>query len=238
MAGNGRPGFSGDGGTATSAQLDTPRGVAFDAGGTLYISDSSNGRIRKVATNGIITTVADSLAGPSGVAVDATSNLYIVEPGGNRIRKVATNGIITTVAGNGSEGYSGDGGPATSAQLARPEGLAVDAVGNLYIGDQGNNRIRKVATSGIITTVAGQSSLGSLGDSGPATSAELINPWGVAMDATGSLYIANWGNSRIRKVATNGIITTVAGGKRLSGLFGRRRPSNDCTTEIPTRRGH
>ena len=187
VAGNGSAGYSGDGGPATSAQLDGPEGVAVDGSGNLYIADTCNNRIRKVSATGIITTVAGNgsagysgdggpatsaqLSLPAGVAVDGSGNLYIADSGNNRIRKVSATGIITTVAGNGSPGYSGDGGPATSAQLNQPAGVAVDASGNLYIADSSNNRIRKVSATGIITTVAGNGFDGYSGDGGPATSA-------------------------------------------------------------------
>jgi sugar lactone lactonase YvrE len=143
------------------------------------------------------------------VAVDASGNIYFADMQNSRIRKVSTTGIITTVAGNGSPGYSGDGGPATAAQLNVAADVAVDTGGNLYIADQFNRRIRKVATSGIITTVAGNGSRGYFGDGGPATAAGLVYPNGVAVDATGNLYIAD--DNRILKVSTSGIITTVAG---------------------------
>jgi uncharacterized protein (TIGR03437 family) len=140
--------------------------------------------------------------------VDSAGNLYIADSYNNRIRKV-TNGVITTVAGNGTQGYSGDNGPATSAQFSYPEGVTVDSAGNLYIADTGNGRIRKVS-NGVITTVAGNGTGGFSGDGGPATSAELYCPVGVAMDSAGNLYIADACTQRIRKVA-NGVITTVAG---------------------------
>ena len=148
---------------------------------------------------------------PPGVAVDATGNLFIADSGNNRIRKVGINGIITAVAGNGTNGYSGDGGAATNAELNDPSGVAVDATGNLLIADFENNVIRKVGTNGIITTVAGNGTAGYSGDGGAATNAELDNPWDVAVDATGNLFIADVGNDVIREVGTNGITTTVAG---------------------------
>ena len=234
VAGNGTQGYSGDGGRATSAEFDFPCGVALDASGNLFIADGANSRIRKVGTNGIITTVAGNgfnsgpgmgggysgdggpatsaeLSWPGDVALDASGNLFIPDEGNQRIRIVGTNGIITTVAGNGTRGYSGDGGPASNAELNYPIDVAVDASGNLYIADQYNNRIRKVGTNGVITTVAGNGTQGYSGDGGPATSAELNQPEGVALDASGNLFIADFGNSRIRKVGTAGMITTVAG---------------------------
>ena len=223
VAGNGMPGYSGDGGPATSARLSQPDGVAVDSSGNLYISDSGNNRIRKVS-NGVITTVAgDGTEGYSGdggpatsawlypgqIAIDSVGNLYIADALDNRVRKVA-NGVITTAAGNGTPGYSGDGGPATSAELSNTTyGVAVDSAGNLYIADEGNERIREVS-NGAIATVAGNGTIGFSGDGGPATDAQFYNFGGIAVDSAGNLYIADFGNHRIRKVA-NGVITTVAG---------------------------
>ena len=196
--------------------------------------------------NGIITTVAGngsnsrygysgdggpainaSLNEPFGVAVDASGNLFIADSGNNVIRKVDPNGIITTVAGNYSTGEShgGDGGAATNASLYNPCGVAVDAAGNLFIADTFNGRIRKVDTNGIITTVAGNGTNGYSGDGGAATNASLYNPDGVAVDATGNLFIADSANGRIRKVDTNGIITTVAG----DGYVERRRSATNAS---------
>jgi sugar lactone lactonase YvrE len=225
VAGNGTSGYSGDGGPAINAELFYPNGVAVDAFGNLFIADAYSQRVRKVGTNGIITTVATSYLSnggnggpatnapltPTGVAVDAAGNLYIADSPASSILKLGTNGIITTVAGNGKGGYSGDGGPATDAELSEPQGVAVDASGNLFIADGGDNVIRKVGTNGIITTVAGYGTAGYSGDGGPATKAELNHPEGVAVDAVGNLFIADASNERIREVGTNGIITTVAG---------------------------
>jgi sugar lactone lactonase YvrE len=227
VAGNGTAGYSGDGGAATSGKLNSPFGVAVDRAGNLYIAEFRNSVVRKVDTNGIITTVAgNGTAGYSGdggpatsanlnepyaVAVDLAGNLYIADTLNERIRKVDTNGIITTVAGNGSYGYSGDGGPATSAPLGFADGVAVDSAGNLYFTDNYEGLVRKVDTNGIITTFAGSGSSGYSGDGGPATSALLSAPEAVAVDNSGNLYIADTGNSRIRKVNSNGIITTLAG---------------------------
>jgi sugar lactone lactonase YvrE len=234
VAGGGNNG-PGDGGAATNASL-SPSGVAVDASGNLFIADQNNGLIRKVDLNGIITTVAggggynpgdggaatNASLSPFGVVVDTSGNLFIADQNSSRIRKVNVNGIITTVAGNGSFGYSGDGGAATSASLDGPSGVAVDASGNLFINDLFNNRIRKVNTNGIITTVAGNGFVtndmsgniagGYSGDGGAATNASLNNPAGLVVDASGNLFMADSGNSRIRKLDLHGIITTVAGG--------------------------
>jgi uncharacterized protein (TIGR03437 family) len=242
MAGNGTAGFSGDNGPATSAQLDGPEGVAVDSAGTLYIVDSGNSRIRKVS-NGVIATVAGggSSFGDNGpatsaqftypweVAVDSVGNLYIADPDSNRIRKVS-NGVITTVAGNGNQGSSGDNGPATSAQLNSPAGVAVDSAGNLYIGDTLNNRIRKVS-NGVITTVAGNGTPGFSGDNGPATSAQLNQLYGVAVDSAGNLYVADTLNNRIRKVSS-GVITTVAGNGTPS-FSGDNGPATNAQLYLP-----
>jgi len=234
----GTSGFSGDGGAATSAALNGPQGVAADRAGNLYIADTTNVRIRKVNTSGVISTYAGNgtsaffgdgglatsaeLISPRRVAVDSSGNLYITDF--LRIRKVNTSGIISTVAGNGTSGFSGDGGLATSAKLNSPLGVAVDSAGNLYIADFGNQRIRKVNTGGIITTVAGNGTSGFSGDGGLATSAKLNSPQGVAVDSAGNIYIADSGNQRIREVSTSGVISTIAG-DAISGFSGDGGPA-------------
>ena len=233
VAGTSLANFSGDGGSATTASLSDPSGVAVDGAGNLYIADFFNNRIRKVSPLGIITTVAGngvagasgdggsavsaSLNAPEGVAVDSTGNIYIADFDNDLVRKVNSAGIITTLVGTGVTGFSGDGGQATRSQLNSPADVVLDAAGNLYIADSGNNRIRKVTPDGTISTVAGSGPTGAStggfsGDGGPATRALLNNPTGVAVDAAGTLYIADTGNDRIRKVNTDGIISTVAGG--------------------------
>jgi len=232
VAGNGASHFSGDGGLSTSARLFNPIGVATDTAGNVYIADTENSRIRKVTPDGVISTVAGNgtfgfggdnglatsalLSNPLAVAVDTAGNLYIADPGNRRIRKVTPAGVISTVAGNGTSGSDGDGGPATSASFSNLTDLAVDASGNLYIADSGNRRIRKVTLAGIISTVAGNGTFGSRGDGGPATAASFSNPIGLAVDASGNLYIADSTQSRIRKVTPAGIISTEAG----NGTFG------------------
>ena len=173
---------------------------------------------------------------PYGVALDASANLYIADTSNKRIRKVDGNGNITTVAGAGNGVFSGDGGAATNAILSYVTGLVMDSCSNLYIADTNFNRIRKVDVNGIITTVAGTNVAGYSGDGGAAVNAELSGATGVAMDAVGGLYIADKGNSRIRKVDTNGIITTVAG-TNAAGFSGRRRRGRQRRTVLPLRRG-
>lgn len=222
VAGGSRLGFSGDGGPATSATLQSVGiylGIAADAAGNFYIADVQNHRIRKVDTNGTITTVAGTgqvigstaLFNPSGVAVDGAGNLYIADTSNSRIRKLTPGGVSTVLAGTGTQGFTGDGGPGASAQINQPRGIMVDASGNVYFSDMGNFRVRKIDTAGTITTVAGSSSLGFAGDGGPATSARLNTPLGLALDSAGNLYICDSGNDRIRKVDPNGIITTAVG---------------------------
>ena len=226
IAGRGDLGFSWDGGLA---QLNHPHDVAVGAAGNVYIADRGNNCIRRMDFSRIITTIAGAcssgggywgdngpavaarLSLPSAVAVNGPGTLYIADTENQRIRRVDASGKITTVAGSGEYGYSGDNGPATQAQLKRPEGVAMDSAGNLYIADRENNRIRRVDASGIITTVAGAGEPGFKGDGGPATEAQLDNPTDVASDSAGNLYVADRGNSRIRRVDPSGKITTIAG---------------------------
>ena len=238
FAGNQTPGYSGDAGSATNAQLDGPASVAIDPNGNLYITDYYNDVVRKVA-GGIITTLAGGPYGYVGDGGTATSALlfnptytaagpggveYIVDSYHNLVRKVA-GGVITTVAGTGLAGYTGDFGAATSATLNTPWGVAVDAAGNLYISDAGNSVIRKVS-GGMITTIAGDGTPNFSGDNGAAISATLNGPGGIALDAAGNLYIADFGNNRVRMVSAAAVITTVAG----SGTQGYTGDSGAATS--------
>ncbi len=238
VAGNGRPGNIGDGGPATNAQLQYPDGIAIDASGNIYVADRTAHVIRKVS-GGIITTYAGTglagysgdggqavdaqLNGPTGLAVDSSGNVYVADTNNSAVRRIAANGTISTVAGNGPAGYNGDGIPAVTASLNVPQGVAVDASGNLYIADTDNHRIRQVSPNGTITTFAGTGQAtysgdnvggtgitSSSGDGGPATKSSVVLPTDVAVDASGNVYIADYGNSKIR-VVTNGIIRSIAG---------------------------
>ena len=237
IAGNGVATYSGDGSAATTASIAYPMGVCMDATGNFYIADNYNNCIRKINTSGIISTVAGTgtvagfggdggqataamLNGPSAVAVDATGNIYIADLNNNRIRKVNTSGVISTIAGTGVPGFSGDGGAATSAKLQSPFDVVVDASGNIVVADLANNRIRKINTSGVISTIAGHSPGGYSGDGGAATSGNLNYPAEIAYDLSGNLYIVDNGNNVIRKVNTSGIITTVAGSTSGAAGFG------------------
>jgi sugar lactone lactonase YvrE len=248
IAGNGRFFYSGDGGSAVTEGLGQPSGVAVDTSGNVYIADSANNRVRKVA-NGTMTTLAGTgvsgyggdngpavnalLANPKFVAVDSSGNVYVSDLFNGRVRMISPSGTITTFAGIGAAGYGGDGAAATSAQLYNPAGLAVDASGNLYIADSGNNRIRKVSPGGTITTFAGTGTNGYSGDGGPATSAALNDPQGVALDSAGNVYIADYANSRIRKVSLNGNISTVAGNGSCC-YSGDGGPATSAELENPT----
>lgn len=233
VAGKGDRGYFGDTGAATSAGLSYPRGVAVDSSGNIYISDSPNHAIRRVSGGNITTFAGGSTSGPgftgdggqataarmnepTGIVVSSAGEIYFSDSLNHRIRKIDTKGVISTVAGNNQTGLVGDGGPALSARVTRPEALAFDAAGNLYIADTGNHAIRRIGTDGIITTVAGIGEAGFSGDGGPATQAKLNNPKGVTVDSDGVIYIADTFNGRIRAVSRNGVITTIAG----SGYIG------------------
>ncbi len=226
VAGTGKAGFDGDGGTATKARLFFPYDVKADAKGNLYIADTQNERIRKIDAKGIITTIAGTgqpgfdgdgdpalkakLNIPISLDVDSKGNLYIADEQNHRIRRIGPNGIITTIAGSGpvggDGGFSGDGGPATQARLKWPGGMADDGEGGLFFSDRGNHRIRYVDRRGIITTIAGNGRgqiwrlFHGYGDKAPALQASLAHPRGLFLDRKGNLYIADGGNDRIRMI--------------------------------------
>ena len=231
IAGTGVSGYSGDNGPATAAQLQGPRGITVDPFGNVVFSDYANNRIRKInMTTGVITTIAGVGGSPTyvasddggpataarlgfawGVTYDSDGNLYIADNQNCRIRKVGPTGIITTIAGNGNCFVSGDGGQATDARIQYPTGVAIDGAYNLIIADDGNNRIRKVTPSGIITTLAGSAVYGFTGDGGPSTAAKLYLPRAVAADGPGNIYICDMNNNRLRKINIFGTINTLAG---------------------------
>jgi len=216
----------GDGGPAISAQITNIQGIALDSSGNLYLADTDDARVRKVAVNGSITTIAGTGAAgfsgdggpatsaqidlPYGLAVDALGAVYVADLGNNRVRRIGPDGTITTVAGTGNNNSAGDGGPATLASLMSPRNLAVDSAGNLYISEFGGHRVRKVAANGTITTVAGTGVAGFSGDNGPPAQAQLAYPAGLTFDSGGSLYIADSGNNRVRRLMA-GLIATVVG---------------------------
>ena len=216
FAGGPVPGFAGDGGPATAALLEDPKGVVAAPSGDVYIADSGNERLRRVDRSGTITTVAGSGAtgfagdggpataaqfdAPRAVALDGAGNLYVADDNNDRVRRIDPAGIITTVAGSGTEGFAGDGGPAVAAQLNHPRGVVVDGRGVLFVVDSMNHRVRGVDPSGFIATVAGCGRQGYSGDGGSATVARLFEPRGLAVDPAGRLFVADSYNDRIRRV--------------------------------------
>ena len=214
------------GSMANATPLRDPRSVALDAGGNLYIADTADNRVLKVGATGVVSILAGngvpafsgdrgkatsaSLFSPTGVAIDNSGNVYVADRDNFRVRRISPDGTINTVAGNGTRGFSGDGGPATRAQLV-PLAVAVDSAGALYISDFINARIRKVDMNGIITTIAGTGSPGTSGDNGPAVSAQIGLVTGMAVDSSGTLYLADLPNLRVRKIDASGMITTIAG---------------------------
>lgn len=254
IAGNGTAGYSGDGGLATAAEVHNPQNLALDGAGNLYFDDTGNNVIRVVNLfTGIIETAAGNgtqgytgdgglatsaeMHFPEGVAVDSYGNLYIADTFNNVIRKVELGtGIISTIAGNGTAGYTGDGGPAAAAEMNFPMQIALDAADDIFIADVSNNVIRRVdGITAIITTVAGNGTSGFLGDGGAATGAELNGPEGISIDAAGNLYISDTSNNLIRKVsASTGLISTVVGFFTASGYTGDGGPATQATLDVPT----
>ena len=234
VAGDGISGFGGDAGPASAAQLNSPFDIAFDAQGNLYIADFRNHRIRRVDSNGIISTIAGTgeegfdgdgglatesrLSFPTSIAIHETGLIFIADSGNHQVRVILLDGSIFTLAGNGTPGFSGDGGPSQNSQLNRPWGLAV-TTDALYIADSFNHRIRKVGIDLTIQTVAGNGIRGFSGDEGPALMAQLNEPVDIAIDDVGNLYIVDTQNHRIRIVDGNSIIGTL-GGSGASGFSG------------------
>lgn len=247
VAGNGEQGYGGDGGPATDAQLDSPLGVAVDSAGNIYIGDTHNNRIREVvaSTGNIVTIAGTGVAGfsgdggaataallsqPTAVTVDSAGNLYIADTGNHRIREIS-GATINTVAGNGDQFYSGDGDLATAAGLDSPNGVAVDAAFNLYIGDTHNQRVRMVTyTTGKISTLAGTGDKAFSAD-GSAAAAALARPQGVAVDSSGTVYVADSDNNRIRRIS-GGTVTTIAG-NGTEGFNGNNGVSTGVALDTP-----
>jgi poly(3-hydroxybutyrate) depolymerase/sugar lactone lactonase YvrE len=256
FAGSGRAGFSGDGGEAARAGLLFPEGLALDSDGGLFIADTGNQRIRKIGPDGVIRTVAGRAASsagqspdmegiaatrayllfPESVAVDREGNLFLADTLDRLVRQVTPAGVITTVAGrkpvDATIGFSGDGGPGVGAQLSFPTGLAIDRTGRLFIADSENHRVRMVDRDGMISTAAGTGVAGYSGDNGPAKEAGLNEPWGLAGDASGNLFIADASSHRVRKVAPDGTITTVAG-TGTAGFSGDEGPATAAQINHP-----
>jgi predicted ATPase/DNA-binding SARP family transcriptional activator len=263
VAGDGTPGYSGDSSSASQARLHQPSGPAFDVAGDLYIADVVNNRVRKVGLDGTITTVAGTgkpgfsgdggkateaqLSAPARIVLDGAGNLFFTDFRNHRVRKVTPDGIITTVAGRGpvdpisytggdtatNGDFSGDNGLATEARLSGPVGLAMDAHGNLFIGDYLNHRVRKIdAVTGLITTVAGNGQPVSSGDGGLATAAQLNGCVALIVDSAGNLFIADNLDNRVRKVTPDGIITTVAGNGK-AGFSGDGGKATDARMNAP-----
>ncbi|MFJ1958589.1 RICIN domain-containing protein [Streptomyces microflavus] len=247
VAGTGVAGFKGDSELAVTAQLNRPYGIAVDSTGSLYFSDYNNHRVRKISTDGKISTVAGAGAGyrgdngpavsaqlncPREVAVDASGSVYITDAANHRVRVITPDGKINTVAGTGTAGSSGDGGPAAKAQLNYPLGVAVDSTGALYISDHGNHRVRKITADGKISTVAGTGVAGFKGDDGPAASAQLSGPYALAVSDADVLYITDGNNHRVRKVAADGTISTVAG-KGTAGFSGDGGSATSAQLNLP-----
>lgn len=252
IAGTGQATYSGDGGPATSAALNNPQGLALDSTGQfLYIADFSNERVRRLdLQTGIIETVAGTgvygfsgdqgpalsadLAYPVGVAIDSSGNLFIADQRNQRVRRVNASGIITTIAGNGTTGYSGDGGPATNASFNFPVGVGVDGGGDVFVADQLNQRIRRIDATGTITTWAGNGTAGYAGDGGPATAAQLRGPTFLVSDSSGNLTVADQSNNAVRVIsATGGHTITTLAGTGAPGFSGDGGPAASATLNGP-----
>lgn len=244
--------FAGDGGPATEARIDCPTGVVYDDAGNLFMADSVNNRVRMIDTDGVITTVAGSgftgldnggytgdggpatlaeLEFPVGIALDGLGRLYIADKGNDVIRRVDSDGVTSTIAGTGHGSFSGDGGPATEAELHSPWYLVFDPDGNLYFTDKDNARIRMIDTHGIISTIAGGGTLGAEAGNVPALKAAFAEPYGLAIDAQGRLFVSDDLDNVIRMI-DGGAISTVAGTGE-AGSSGEGGPAIQAQLDSP-----
>lgn len=252
VAGSGVQGFSGDGGPATAAELDSPTAVAVGGNGEIYLCDSHNVRVRRVdATTGVMTTVAGGgvtavsgarglataadLGLPVGLAADSAGNLWIADAAGHRILRVdAATGLIRTVAGGGAQGFSGDGGPAVSAWIDTPTSLAVDSAGNVFLADAHNHRVRRIdGASGVITTVAGGGSLDGSTAGGSALGVRLVLPRGVSLDQAGRLYVADAGVQRVLLLDVGAGTMQAVAGSGVEGYSGDQGGPLSATVDGP-----
>ena len=250
----GDAGYEGDGKQALRALVRCPIGIAVDDAGTLFVVDHGNNRVRKIRSDGVISTFAGAgavgvdaggyagdggpataarLQEPVGVGLGAGGDVYVADRDNNAIRKIDADGTITTVIGGGGAGFSGDGGPASEARIDRPQQIVVDPDGNVYFADSGNNRVRRIDTEGVVTTVAGNGRAATSGDGGPALSAAVWNPTGLALDDEGNLYVSQPDDNRIRRVDRTGAIVTVAGGRASPGFSGDGGPATRASFANP-----
>lgn len=227
IAGNSTAGLAN--GTGTNAAFNSPSGTAIDAQGNVYVTDSFNHLIRKITPTGVVTTFAGSGAlgfnggtattaqfySPNGIATDAAGNVYVSDLGNNAIYKITSSGIVTVLAGSGTAGYVNGAG--TIAAFNAPQGLVADASGNVYVADQGNNRIRKITSAGVVSTLTGTGAGGNI--NGDATVATFNRPYGLAIDATGNLYVTDQGNYAVRKVTPAGVVSMLIGTTATTGLL-------------------
>jgi sugar lactone lactonase YvrE len=228
LAGTGAEGSTD--GTGTSASFASPSGVAVDSSGNVYVADYYNHKIRKISPSGVVSTLAGSgeygstdgigtdasFAYPRGVAVDASENVYVADTNNNKIRKITRTAVVSTLAGSGREGSTD--GTASNATFFLPDGIVVDASGNVYVAGNENHKIRKITPTGVVSTLAGSGSKGST--DGTGAKASFRYPRGVAVDTIGNVYVADWGNHKIRKITPSGVVSTLAGSGRAESTDG------------------